>query len=193
MSALLQHDVLVVQQMRHVFNDTFDILGPDGYPIGFVVGQGSALRRLAAGTRELSVHETTPDPAGGLGPGQRILTITDPFNFLRDTFEVHDDQGVLATITRRWSMFGNKLSIELPGYPAVEFRGDVFDFNAQIYVGEQVVATIDRQFSGVLNELAGKQRYVITFGQGLDLRLRAAILGAAIAADLIKSKDSRSS
>ncbi|AKK10357.1 LURP-one-related/scramblase family protein [Corynebacterium uterequi] len=191
-SHLLDHDVVILQQVRSFLKDDFEIHGPDGEVIGYILTEGSALSRMFLGSRQLSVVDAQ-HTSGQAAPGELALRITDPANWVRDTYEVYlaDSDQRLAEITQKIAFLKRKLAIGIDGHPGIEFRGDVFGYNAEVVAGDRQLAVIQRQWAGMANLFFEKQKYCLRFAPGLPRELHAAILGAAIAADLIAAKADR--
>ncbi|PLA34917.1 LURP-one-related/scramblase family protein [Corynebacterium amycolatum] len=193
---LLSHNSIVIQQIRNFMADDFDILDTEGHCIGKIETTGSTLSRMFMGSRRLTVSE--PD-------GTPVFVITDPTDFTLDRYEVYypdphatDTEGkqqggaessrLLATIQQKFAFFKRRLEISIPGFANCEVDGDVWHYDATFKVNDIEVAQMSRKWSGFTNMLTGNERYVLQLKDDLPPQLRAAIIGAAIALDLMAKK-----
>ena len=193
---LLSHDSIVIQQIRNFMADDFDILDTEGNCIGKIETSGGTLSRMFMGSRRLTVSE--PD-------GTPVFVITDPTDFAIDSYEIYypDPQAtsseskqqvgaegsrLLATIQQKFAFFKRKLEISIPGFAHCEVDGDVWHYDATFKINDIEVAQMSRKWSGFTNMLTGNERYVLQLKDDLPPQLRAAIIGAAIALDLMAKK-----
>lgn len=193
---LLSHNNIVIQQIRNFMADDFDILDSEGNCIGKIETTGGTLSRMFMGSRRLTVSE--PD-------GTPVFVITDPTDFALDSYEVYypdpqatspegkqqvgaDSSRLLATIQQKFAFFKRRLEISIPGFAHCEVNGDVWHYDATFKINDIEVAQISRKWSGFTNMLTGNERYVLQLKDDLPPQLRAAIIGAAIALDLMAKK-----
>ncbi|KAA9290077.1 LURP-one-related/scramblase family protein [Corynebacterium amycolatum] len=193
---LLSHNSIVIQQIRNFMADDFDILDTEGHCIGKIETTGSTLSRMFMGSRRLTVSE--PD-------GTPVFVITDPTDFTLDRYEVYypdphatDTEGkqqggaessrLLATTQQKFAFFKRRLEISIPGFANCEVDGDVWHYDATFMINDVRVAQMSRKWSGFANLLSGNERYVLQLKDDLPPQLRAAIIGAAIALDLMAKK-----
>ncbi|MCQ9168980.1 LURP-one-related family protein [Corynebacterium amycolatum] len=193
---LLAHNIIVIQQIRNFMADDFDILDTEGHCIGKIETTGSTLSRMFMGSRRLTVSE--PD-------GTPVFVITDPTDFTLDRYEVYypDPQAtgsegkhqvgagsprLLATIQQKFAFFQRKLEISIPGFADCRVDGDLWHYDATFMINDIKVAQMSRKWSGFANLLSGNERYVLQLKDDLPPELRAAIIGAAIALDLMAKK-----
>lgn len=193
---LLSHNSIVIQQIRNFMADDFDILDTDGNCIGKIETTGGTLSRMFMGSRRLTVSE--PD-------GTPVFVITDPTDFALDRYEVYypDPQAtdaevkqrggagaprLLATIQQKFAFFKRRLEISIPGFANCEVDGNVWHYDATFNINDVEVAQMSRKWSGFTNLLSGNERYVLQLKDDLPPQLRAAIIGAAIALDLMVKK-----
>lgn len=193
---LLAHNNIVIQQIRNFMEDDFDILDTEGHCIGKIETTGSTLSRMFMGSRRLTVSE--PD-------GTPVFVITDPTDFTLDRYEVYypdphatDAEGkqqggvgpsrLLATIQQKFAFFQRKLEISIPGFADCRVDGDLWHYDATFMINDIKVAQMSRKWSGFANLLSGNERYVLQLKEDLPPQLRAAIIGAAIALDLMAKK-----
>ena len=176
--------------------DDFDILDTEGNCIGKIETTGGTLSRMFMGSRRLTVSE--PD-------GTPVFVITDPTDFALDSYEVYypdpqatspegkqqvgaDSSRLLATIQQKFAFFKRRLEISIPGFAHCEVDGDVWHYDATFKINDIEVAQMSRKWSGFTNMLTGNERYVLQLKDDLPPQLRAAIIGAAIALDLMAKK-----
>lgn len=193
---LLSHNSIVIQQIRNFMADDFDILDTEGNCIGKIETTGGTLSRMFMGSRRLTVSE--PD-------GTPVFVITDPTDLALDRYEVYypgsqatDSEGkqqggvgtsrLLATIQQKFAFFKRRLEISIPGFAHCEVDGDVWHYDATFSINDIKVAEMSRKWSGFTNMLSGNERYVLQLKDDLPPQLRAAIIGAAIALDLMAKK-----
>lgn len=193
---LLSHNNIVIQQIRNFMADDFEILDTEGNCIGQIETTGGTLSRMFMGSRRLTVSE--PD-------GTPVFVITDPTDFALDSYEVYypdpqatspegkqqvgaDSSRLLATIQQKFAFFKRRLEISIPGFANCEVDGDVWHYDATFKINDIEVAQISRKWSGFTNMLTGNERYVLQLKEDLPPQLRAAIIGAAIALDLMAKK-----
>ncbi|MDC7116420.1 LURP-one-related/scramblase family protein [Corynebacterium amycolatum] len=193
---LLSHNSIVIQQIRNFMADDFDILDTEGDCIGKIETTGGTLSRMFMGSRRLTVSE--PD-------GTPVFVITDPTDFALDSYEIYypDPQAtssegkqqtgaegsrLLATIQQKFAFFKRRLEISIPGFANCEVDGDVWHYDATFKINDIEVAQMSRKWSGFTNMLTGNERYMLQLKNDLPPQLRAAIIGAAIALDLMAKK-----
>lgn len=193
---LLSHNNIVIQQIRNFMADDFDILDTEGNCIGKIETTGGTLSRMFMGSRRLTVSE--PD-------GTPVFVITDPTDLALDRYEVYypgsqatDSEGkqqggaessrLLATIQQKFAFFQRKLEISIPGFADCRVDGDLWHYDATFMINDIKVAQMSRKWSGFANLLSGNERYVLQLKEDLPPELRAAIIGAAIALDLMAKK-----
>lgn len=181
-AGLLDEPVLVMQQISSMMSNNFDIANPDGDKVGYAESTGSVARRLVAGTRSLNVYDTN---------GQLVVSVEDPMNFVRDTYELSGPDGQeLAHVRKRFAVFRRRVDMELADGSVIELHGNVFEFNFEFQLGGTTVATVTRQWSGIGNALLGRSTYSVLFEHETPAQLRAAVIGGVVALDLIRQKDS---
>ncbi|KAA9220914.1 MULTISPECIES: LURP-one-related/scramblase family protein [Corynebacterium] len=193
---LLSHNTIVIQQIRNFMADDFDILDTEGNCIGKIETTGGTLSRMFMGSRRLTVSEPDRTP---------VFVITDPTDFALDSYEVYypdpqatspegkqqggaESSRLLATIQQKFAIFKRRLEISIPGFANCEVDGDVWHYDATFNINDIKVAEMSRKWSGFANLLSGNDRYVLQLKDDLPPQLRAAIIGAAIALDLMAKK-----
>lgn len=184
--SLLAHDTVVLQQVRNFMKDDFDILDTSGNPIGHVGAEGSTLSRMFMGSRSLLVRDID---------GRQLFRIKDPVNFGFDTFEIYDASGahLLALIKKKLSFLRARLDLNITGFGQCQIEGSFWGFSYTILAGDNPIANIDRQWSGFGREMLGHQRYALHISPNLPPESHAALIGTAIALDLMRKKQNSSS
>ncbi|MEI2811527.1 MAG: hypothetical protein V9F00_15405 [Nocardioides sp.] len=199
---LMDHTLLVIDQVTNWMTNDFAIHDEHGAPIGTIATEGGLGSRLLAGNREFSVYDGE----------QKLLGLYDVPNFGFDTFEVTDGGGALiAQVTKELAFFTTRLTIELyapssdqspdqaPDQASgpsvsqlVELSGDWLDYDFEATIGGARAAQVARRWPGAGEWFLGRNRYVVLFERGLPPQPRLGILGAIIALDLIREKRERS-
>lgn len=178
---LIQHDLLVLDQVTSFMSNDFAIMDQGGTPVGQIVTQGSGVSRFFLGTRELTV----------LDPEGVVVSVRDTVDFGRDRYALTGMEGEpLATVVRRITLFKKRLGIELAGGGTLEVTGSFWEREFEVTDPGGVAARVSRSWSGISAALLGRERYAVGFTPGVPLRERAAILGAVVALDLIRAKQS---
>lgn len=113
MQKLFTLDELIISQTKSLLKDRFMISDVNGTPVGTIVQSTSLKEMVFKPSRSLEVALT--DAEGN--PQQTVMTISDPPNFLRDTYEVHlpGIEQPMAVITKRFSMFKTKMELTMGG------------------------------------------------------------------------------
>lgn len=180
-------DELVITQTKSFLNDQFMITDIDGTPVGTILQSTSLKDMVFKSSRSLEVALT--DAEGN--PLQTVMTISDPPNFLRDTYEVHlpGIEQPMAVITKRFSMLKTKLELTMKGFPDVEIRGDFWDWNLSITSHGRQLANVTNEWTGVGNYFMGKNTYCLAITPGLNEQHHAAIIGAVMSMDMLRTKE----
>ncbi|MGV0425561.1 LURP-one-related/scramblase family protein [Corynebacterium tuberculostearicum] len=183
-------DELVITQTKSFLNDQFMITDIDGTPVGTILQSTSLKDMVFKSSRSLEVALT--DAEGN--PLQTVMTISDPPNFLRDTYEVHlpGIAAPMAVITKRFSMLKTKLELTMKGFPDVEIRGDFWDWNLSITSEDRLLADVSNEWTGMGNFFMGKNTYRLRITPGLSEQQHAAILGAVMSMDMLRTKQKNS-
>jgi len=177
-------DTLTVQQMTSWTSNDMAILGPDGQTVATVVTRGGGLGRMLLGAREFDVVDGAD--------GRVLFHLQDPATFGRDRFQVFDSQGFpLANVMREFAFFRTALSVEVVDGTRFGVTGDLFDYDYTMTAGEHGIARVTAEFAGFLNSLAGRSRYRLELDPAMPPVVRCAVLGTAIALDLLRAKDQR--
>lgn len=180
-SALLSHDVLVMQQITGFMSNDFDILDSTGeQAAGHVTTTGGGLSRLFAGSRSLDVSDADGTP---------LLHVEDPVGIGFDRFELSAPDGAaVAEVTSRFAMFSTRVSFSLADGTALELHGNMMGFDFEFRVGQAVAARVTREWAGLSRGFLGHSRYVLAIDPTVPAQLRLAIIGGCIVLDLIRRK-----
>ena len=183
-------DELVITQTKSFLNDQFMITDLDGTPVGTILQSTSLKDMVFKSSRSLEVALT--DAEGN--PLQTVMTISDPPNFLRDTYEVHlpGIEQPMAVITKRFSMLKTKLDLTMEGFADVEIHGDFWDWNLSITSEDRLLADVSNEWTGMGNFFMGKNTYRLRITPGLSEQQHAAILGAVMSMDMLRTKQKNS-
>lgn len=181
---ILQRDLLVFQQTKNFTKNDFAIMDREGLKIGHVETGGSTLRRLFAGSRELTLYDDQDNP---------VLQVKDTMGLGRDRMQILDGQGnPVASLLKRITLFKTRIAVEVQG-EQLELSGNIWDFDFQIAGPCGVIATVSRQWSGMGNALLGMSTYALQVTGNPTPAQRQAVLGAVLALDLIREKKQRNS
>lgn len=179
---IFESDVLVIQQTKNLMKNDFAILNGEGVQVAHVETGGSALGRMFAGSRQLTVFD---------GPDNPVLQVKDTMSVGRDRMEIMDGQGnQIATLVKRITFFKTKVTVDFQG-EEIDMDGNLWDFEFQISARGQVIATVSRSWSGLGNALIGKSTYAVRLAPTLSPGHRLMTVGAVLALDLIREKQSR--
>lgn len=180
--SILSHDVLVFQQTKNFSKNDFAIMDGQGQQVAHVETAGSALGRMFMGARELTVFD---------GPGNPLIQVKDTVTFGRDRMEILDAQGApLASLVKRIAFFKTRITVELGG-DELDLVGNLWGFEFQMVGPLGVMASVSREWSGLGNAFMGMSTYVVQLGDRLTDAQRKAVIGAALALDLIREKQDR--
>ncbi|MCF4006191.1 hypothetical protein L1O03_03225 [Corynebacterium uropygiale] len=158
---------------------------PQGRTIARSEAQGSTARRLLMGNRRVHLV-SEPD-------GDHLLTITDPVNVLRDSFEILSPEGTeLARVISRHGWKGTSLHVTCAGEEELDVIGSLSDREFRLSSDEKdptaTWMSMSRQWSGVRAEMVDAASYVLSFREGLGEEERLLCVGVAIAVDLHQLK-----
>lgn len=181
---LAQVNAVTVQQVSTWTSNDMAILGPDGETVATVLTRGSGLGRMLLGSREFDVVDGED--------GRVLFHLQDPATFGRDRFQVFDALGYpMANVVREFAFFRTSLSVEVVDGTRFGVTGDLFDYDYTFAAGEVPIARVTAEFAGFLNSLAGRSRYRLELDPAMPPVVRCAVLGTAIALDLLREKDRR--
>ena len=182
---MLDRDELIFSQTKALGTDEFEITDGQGQLVG-TARQTRQLADMFRGSRGVEVRDAQ---------GTLVLGVTDPANFLRDSYEVRlaEPDMVLATLRSKFSLLRTKLDLEIAGFPGVQIDGKLLALNFDLTSNGQPIASINAEYTGMGRAFMGKTSYRISFQPGLDQRRHAAILGTAVAVDMLRRKRRNSS
>lgn len=184
-SSLLDHNRLVMQQVRSFMSNDFQILDEDGGTIGVVTTTDDAGPRWLVGTRSFVVTEAD---------GRFLMGVTDPMNFMRDTYELSDFRGnQFALIRKRFTMLGFRVDIEINGASTISLKGKPLTMEFLAHVGDVEIARATRAWGGLKRGLMGHSRYALDIRPDVTPLDRMGLIGGMIALDLIRHKASQNS
>lgn len=180
--ALLDADVMVLDQVTSFMRNDFAINAADGAQVGSIHTEGSAMSRMFLGSRKLAVHDADSSV---------VVRLDDVMTMGRDRFSILDGEGrEFATLVKEFTFFRKRLSLMLSSGEQLDVQGDLFDFDYQITGSGGLAAQVSRRWPGLGASLLGRDRYVLSLTPGLLPHLRAAVVATVIALDLIRQKDS---
>ncbi|MGO1319439.1 MAG: LURP-one-related/scramblase family protein [Galactobacter sp.] len=181
--SLLQHDLLVMQQITNFNSNDMTILDGQEAPIGHVVTKGSGAARFLLGSRELDLLDWDGTP---------LAHISDTITFGRDRFEItYPDGTPLAQVLKRMAMFTTKVEINVADGSQLQLKGDMFGYDFRFVLGEWEVAYVSRQWAGMSRGLLGHSRYAVSMRSDAPDPVRRAIISCCVVLDLIRQKRSR--
>lgn len=109
---------MVMDQLQGRSRTDFTILDTDGLAIGRAQGTDSAGSRFWLGPRNFDILD---------GDGTILGQVVDVRNWGRDTYEVRMSTRLLATITRLFSLFSRRITVELASGEALSIAESFFD------------------------------------------------------------------
>ena len=179
--ALLQHDVLIVDQVRGFLNDSFAIADVHGQPTGWIRSEGGTASRLLMGNRKFLVEDADGAP---------VVRLNDVVSFGRERMQITAPDGSdLATLIQKISFLKTRIKLELANGRELQMDGSFFERDFTITspeLGE--VARVGRQYRDIGQSLLGRERYVLQFAPQLEPWQRATVIGAVIGIDIIRAK-----
>lgn len=176
---------LIVDQVTSFLSNDFAIRDSEGTPLGHIITEGGLGSRVFLGSRQLTVIDSDETA---------FVYLDDVVNLGLDRFELYDTAAhELATITKEFTFFSNRLSIAMATGEELQLAGDWLDWNFTIDAPDQAIAQVARSFPGIGPALLGRSRYVVAFEPTATPDQRRATFGATIAIDLIRAKKQRNS
>lgn len=182
---LLNHNTLVMQQVTGFMSNDFQILDDSGAAVGNVATTNDAGPRWLIGSRSFAVTEAD---------GRFLMGVTDPMDFMRDTYELSDAYGnQFALIKKRFSMIGLRVEIQIGGGSTILLRGKPFGMEFVAEVGDVEIARATRRWAGLGRGMLGHSRYALDIRPDVTPLDRMGLIGGMIALDLIRHKASQNS
>lgn len=172
---------LIVDQVTAWLTNDFAIRDEAGEEIGSILTQGGLGSRVFLGSRQLTVADLE---------GNVYVQVDDVMNFGLDTYELYDADGAsVATITKEFTFFTKRLSVQMATGEQLHLAGDWWDRNFTISADDLPIAKVGREFPGMAQALLGHSRYVVAFEPVVSPDHRRTTIGATIAIDLIRAKE----
>lgn len=162
------------------------ITSPKGEQVARTEAQGKTTRRLLMGNRRVTLL-SHPDDA-------QLLTVTDPVNVFRDSFEVYSPSNeLLARLVCRQGWKGESLQVTCPKEKDLTVVGSLSSDREFRLTADEANPTatwmnMSRQWTGVRSEMTDAASYILSFREDLDESQRQLCLGIAIAVDLHQLK-----
>lgn len=179
---LLDHDLIILQQMTQLIRNDFHILDPYGRQIAHVTSGGSGTSRFLVGTRELYVSDAA-------GP---VMHVTDPMNFGMDRYEFFLPDGrQLGHLKRRMALL--KAVFEIHLYDGTMFmleRGG-FSYDITFKLGGAVVGHARHRMPDLTSIMLQRDQYAMSFDPGAPTMHRMGMLAGLLALDLAGKKAQR--
>ncbi|MGO4957171.1 LURP-one-related/scramblase family protein [Luteococcus sp. Sow4_B9] len=178
--AILDNDVLVIDQVTSWLRNDFQLMDPHGTQVGQILTEHAGLARAFLGSRKLSIAEPS---------GEVVMVVDDVPNFGRDTFDLLDAQGQrFAEVVKQFTLFTKHLVVHT-SLGDLSLQGSFWEREFEVTGDGGVAAQVSRSYPGIGAAFLGKERYVLSFSPDLPVALRAGTLGAVIALDLIREKE----
>lgn len=181
---LAHTDALALQQLTSFLSNDMSVLGPEGEAVATVRTVGDGLGRMLLGSRSFEVRDGED--------GRLLFRLEDAVTLGRDRYQVLDPQGfALAHIVRQISLLRTTVSVDVVDGTRFEVTGSLLDHDYTMTAGQTPIARATAEFAGFWNMLAGRSRYQLRLDPAMPPVVRCAVLGTAIALDLIRAKDAR--
>jgi len=190
---LLDHNLLVIQQVSSVVSDKYTIMDGNGNAVGRIVDIPDCFS-AAFGTSRFDVLDAN---------GSVVLRMGDQFDFdfdfshvrIRDmpTYVLALSNGAfLASVVDRTGFVGRKLAICPAAGPPLNVRGKAFDRDFEATFGGDggaVAGRVKREWAGVLKEAMGRDRYTLRIHPQAPWEHRLALLGGTLAIDALRMRE----
>lgn len=187
--ALLSDRTLVIRQACNFVQDDFFIFNTNGQKVASFLETGAWWKKLLGVMRTFTLFSLD----GEGNPDQELFSITDPRNFLGDTYEVRDaNQHVIGSVKTKLFSIKTRLTVSIEGLDDVEVDGGFLGRSYSMTSNGREVASIDRKWGGLSKEMFGKQTYALHLDPNLPEHVRFAIIGTVLIVDLVKEKASSS-
>lgn len=179
---LLDQDLLVMDQVTNFLSNDFAIRDANGAEVGSIITQGSTLRRMFLGSRQLMIHDEQ---------GRPVVMLDDVMTWGRDRFELALPNGQpIAHLVKQFTFFSRRISLELTTGEYLEVQGHFFDHDFEVVTADgRLAARVARRWPGLAAGLLGHNRFVVELAPGLPEHLRVTVIGAVVALDLIRAKE----
>lgn len=177
---ILGHDLIIIDQVTSFLANDFAIRDRQGGVVGEIRTQGGMLQRMVMGNRQLTLVEADGTP---------LMTIDDVPNVGRDTFDLLGSDGQrFGEVVKQFTLFRKHLTVQVAS-DTLELVGSFWEreFSVTGQYGE--VARVSRHWPDVAAAFLGRERYVLGFAPQTPADVRAGVLGAVVALDLVRHKE----
>lgn len=140
-------------------------------------------RSIPGGNRRFEVTDLAGTP---------LFQVQDPMTWGRDRYRVTNPQGgPIAGLVQRMTFFRTSVQISVVDGTELQLDGSLSGFSFRLMAGEAAVATVDRKWAGLGQAFMGRSRYAVSLDPDMPEIVRYAVIGSAIALDLIRDKAER--
>ncbi|MCT1367699.1 LURP-one-related/scramblase family protein [Kocuria sp. HSID16901] len=182
-SPLLERNTLVMQQVTGFMSNDFDILDESGASLATVSTTNDAGPRWLVGSRSFTVVDAA---------GQFLMGITDPMDFMRDSYQLADPSGQqFALIRKRFTVMALRATVEISGASTITLSGKPFSMEFAADVDSVEIARATRKWAGFGRGLLGHSRYALEIRPDVRPLDRLGLIGGMVALDLMRNKQSR--
>jgi uncharacterized protein YxjI len=125
--------------------------------------------------------------------GRALLTLHRPFRFFFHRLEVRDADGrSIGAIQKKWSWLRRIYDIEGAGQPVQLFGPILRPWTFEIRIGERVVGTIQKRWSGLAKEMfTDADNFGADVSQVADPALKALACAALVLIDIVHFENSK--
>lgn len=174
-----------MQQVTGFMSNDFDILDENGVSLATVSTTNDAGPRWLVGSRSFTVVDAS---------GQFLMGITDPMDFMRDTYQLADPGGNrFALVSKRFGFMALRATVEISGGSNITLAGKPFSMEFAADVAGAEIARATRQWAGLGRGLLGHSRYALEIRPDVTPIDRLGLIGGMVAIDLMRHKQSRNS
>lgn len=192
MEGLQPHDALIVSQQKEwgeIFTgfeqkNKYLVQAPTGEVLYAAVETGgSTLARLfLKALRPFAIQIFTPDR-------KPVLTLDRPFRFYFHKLEVRDPEGgLVGSVEKQFTWLRRKYIVtNAVGQNVLQLYGPLFHpWTFNVLSGRETLGQITKKWSGVLKEgFTDADHFGVAFEPGVDVNLKALLLGAVFLIDFV--------
>lgn len=172
-----------MQQVTGFMSNDFDILDANGAALATVSTTNDAGPRWLVGSRSFTVVDAN---------GQFLMGITDPMDFMRDTYQLANPGGnQFALVRKRFTFMALRATIEIAGASTITLAGKPFSMEFLADVAGVEIARATRQWAGLGRGLLGHSRYALEIRPDVTPIDRLGLIGGMVAMDLMRHKQSQ--